>query len=77
VIPDYAIWFIIVGFFCSLLGQSLLTKLVHKYHKHSLIIICIALVIAVSTILLISIGVMNIVNDIKAGESFGFNSPCE
>jgi len=76
IITDYAIWFGIIGFLCSLLGQAFLTRLVKKYQKTSFIVFCISAIIAVSTILLITIGVMDIVADIKAGQTFGFNSPC-
>jgi uncharacterized membrane protein YfcA len=77
VVTDYAIWFGGVGFLCSLIGQTLLTRLVLKYKKTSIIVLCITAVIAVSLVLLIAIGVMNIVSDVKADVSFGFQNPCE
>jgi len=76
IVTDFAIWFGIIGFLCSLLGQAFLTRLVRKYHKTSLIVFCISAIIAVSTILLIVVGIMDIVAGIKAGQTFGFNSPC-
>jgi len=75
-ITDYSIWYGIIGFTCSLIGQTFLTRLVKKYKKTSLIVLCIAVVIGLSTIFLIVIGVMNILDGIKSGESFGFTSIC-
>jgi len=75
-IPDYSIWFALLGFVSSLLGQFVLTRVVKKYRKTSLIVLCVAVVIALSTVLLVTIGIMNIVEDIRAGLSFGFRSPC-
>jgi len=75
-IPDYSIWFAVLGFACSLLGQFLLTRIVKKYRKTSLIVLCVAAVIALSTVLLVTIGIMNIMEDVRAGLSFGFRSAC-
>jgi len=76
VIKDYAIWFGFIGFLSSLVGQALLGRLVKKYQKISLIVLFIAAVIFVSMILLVVLGVLQIIADMKVGESFGFNSPC-
>ena len=73
---DYGIWLAILGFICSLVGQYGLNRMVKKYDRHSFVVLVIAGVIAISTFLLITIGVMNIISDITAGESFGFSSPC-
>jgi len=76
VIKDYAIWFGFIGFLSSLVGQALLGRLVKKYQKISLIVLFIAAVIFVSMILLVVLGVLQIIADMKAGKSFGLNSPC-
>lgn len=75
-ILDYSLWFVMLGFVCSFLGQFVLTKVVQKYHKTSLIVLCVSVVIAISMVLLITIGIMNIMEDVKAGLSFGFRSAC-
>jgi len=72
----YSVWFAILGFLCSLVGQFLLDKIVKKYRKTSLIILCVFVVISISTVLLMTIGIMNIMEDIQAGASFGFQPLC-
>jgi len=75
-IPDYALCFVIIGFSSSLLGQFLLTKTVKKYGKTSLIVLCVSVVIGLSTMLLVTVGIMNIVEDVKANVNFGFKPIC-
>ncbi len=71
-------WFVILGFSSSLIGQSVLTRLVKKYRRNALIILCISGVVAISTILLVVVGVMDMVEEImNSGENFGFQMPCD
>lgn len=73
---DYAVWFTILGFISSLFGLIALNRLVKKYNKKSLIVLTIALVISLSTILLVTIGLINLVQDIKDHVPLGFHPPC-
>lgn len=73
---DYAIWFSILGFFSSLIGLIGVNKLVKKYNKKSIIVLVIALVISLSTVLLVTIGLINLVDDIKKHIPLGFHPAC-
>ena len=50
--------------------------LVKKYDRLSIVVLSVAVVIGFSTILLAIVGTMDLVADINAGVSLGFNDIC-
>lgn len=58
---DLALWYAVVGFASSFVGQKVVGYLLEKYKKTSLIIFVIALSIGGSTILMTITGVKDII----------------
>lgn len=73
---DYGIWFCLNGFLCGLVGQLLVDYLVKKYKKTSIIVIVLSISIGLSTILMGSVGIAEVVRDIRDEAYLGFKSPC-
>ena len=71
---DYALWYIVVGFIATVIGQLAINHLVHKYRKTSYIIFAIAIVIGLSCILLAVVGGLNIAEDVRANKHLGFDT---
>eukprot|EP01006_Ploeotia_vitrea_P013093 TRINITY_DN34392_c0_g1_i1.p1 TRINITY_DN34392_c0_g1~~TRINITY_DN34392_c0_g1_i1.p1 ORF type:complete len:551 (+),score=296.05 TRINITY_DN34392_c0_g1_i1:31-1653(+) len=73
---DYTYWYASLGFVATFLGQTVINHLVKKYKRASIIIIVIALVIGVATVLMVTAGIINLEQDLKAGKSMGFVDFC-
>jgi hypothetical protein len=66
----------VIGFFSSICGQTLISYLVRKYHRLSLIVLGLMLVVLLSGVLLLFVGGRNMVHSIQAGH-VGFTSYCD
>jgi uncharacterized membrane protein YfcA len=76
IIWDYAGVYCVIGFFSAIVGQSLLSYIVKKYNKTSIIVFCIVAVISCSVILLGVTGIMRFADQVKHGAYLGFNPYC-
>jgi len=76
IIWDYAGVYCVIGFFSAIVGQSVLSYIVKKYNKTSIIIFCIVVVIGCSVILLGVTGIMRFADQVKNGANLGFNPYC-
>jgi uncharacterized membrane protein YfcA len=76
--PSYGAIFFVLGMIDSLVGVSVLTHIVHRYNKKSIVIFVIASILVLSLILLGYTGVLNTIADFERGDaaSIGFTSPC-
>eukprot|EP00540_Astrosyne_radiata_P020084 CAMPEP_0116865202 /NCGR_PEP_ID=MMETSP0418-20121206/25266_1 /TAXON_ID=1158023 /ORGANISM="Astrosyne radiata, Strain 13vi08-1A" /LENGTH=574 /DNA_ID=CAMNT_0004500547 /DNA_START=44 /DNA_END=1769 /DNA_ORIENTATION=- len=50
VIPDYAIFCLIMGFIATVVGQTVMAYLIRKYRRHSYIAYCIGVVVGISAV---------------------------
>lgn len=75
-ILDWAGWYACVGFLATVFGLFGINHLVRRYNRASFIVICIALIIFVATIMMVTSGIMNLVEDIDKGRSLGFKDFC-
>jgi uncharacterized membrane protein YfcA len=73
---DYAAWFALVGFFGGLCGQSLVSFIVKKYKRESIMVYILAGTIGVSTVAMGLVGLSNVLDDLERGVGVGFNSLC-
>lgn len=60
---DYAVYYAVLSFVASFIGQTALTYLVKKYRKTSFIVLSIAFVIATSTVFITVKSIVHIVRD--------------
>ena len=75
-IPDYGIFFALMGFVATFFGQTALDYLVKKYNTTSFIVFSIALVMIIAVILMAVAGVIRIVAEIENGTGGGFTALC-
>lgn len=73
---DYSGWYFGVGVVATLIGQLLVNRLIAKYQRASIIILCITILIVVAAIMMTAQGIMSIVLSAQAGESFGPRDYC-
>lgn len=75
-LEDYAGWYMAIGFIATLFGATLVSYLIRKYNRTSIIIIVIVVLIAIATILLLVVGTLQLIKDIKTGEHLSFTGYC-
>jgi uncharacterized membrane protein YfcA len=73
---DYGVLFILIGLFTSAFGQTVLTVIVAKYGRRSIIVWIIVGIIILSAILLVVVGGIDLQNRLSSGGSVGFKSIC-
>lgn len=71
-----AIIFSIICFIASVIGLGIVQKLIKKYGRSSLIVFSVGSVMALSTILITSFGVVDAWRDYHSGKYMGFKPPC-
>jgi uncharacterized membrane protein YfcA len=76
IIWDYAGVYCVIGFVSAIVGQSVLSYIVKKYNKTSIIVFCIVAVLGCSVILLGVTGIMRLADQIKHDAVTGFNPYC-
>lgn len=74
---DYAIWYCILGFFGTILGQILLQRLAKAYNRPSLLIFSIAAVTALGSTMLTVQGSFQLSDDVSHNKHMGFRHICE
>ncbi|XP_022933189.1 sulfite exporter TauE/SafE family protein 5-like [Cucurbita moschata] len=73
---EIAVIFAIVCFISSVLGLVVIQKGIRDYGRASLIIFSVSIVMALSTVLMTTLGALNVLSDYIAGNPMGFKSPC-
>lgn len=68
---DYAVYFAVVGFIATAIGQFGVSYLVKKYKRTSLVSLSIGAVVAISTVLMSIQGIFDLVDDSAPQESTG------
>jgi uncharacterized membrane protein YfcA len=76
IIWDYAGAYCVIGLVSAIVGQSILSYIVKKYNKTSIIVFCIVAVLGCSVILLGVTGIMRLADQIKHDAVSGFNPYC-
>ncbi|XP_058194772.1 sulfite exporter TauE/SafE family protein 5-like [Rhododendron vialii] len=66
-----------VCFSASLIGLMVVKKAIKTYGRASLIVFSVAIVIALSTVLITTFGALNAWREYKSGGYMGFNRPCQ
>ncbi|XP_045814895.1 sulfite exporter TauE/SafE family protein 2-like [Trifolium pratense] len=66
----------IMCFFASLLGLSVVQKVIRKYGRPSIIVFSVSIVMSLSIVLMTSFGAIKIWEDYKSGKYMGFKLPC-
>jgi len=74
---DYAIWYAILGFFATMLGQVVAQKLVDMYRRPSFLIFTIAAVTALGSAMLTVQGSFQLSDDVQHNKHMGFRDMCE
>jgi uncharacterized membrane protein YfcA len=74
---SYGVIFMIIGFISSFGGQLILSYFIKKFNKKSIIIFLIDSVITISAILLITLGSINVAQDIKYHVNLDFINLCK
>jgi uncharacterized membrane protein YfcA len=77
IIPDYGMFFSVIGLLSSVVGQSVLGYFVQKYNRRSYIIFVTVLIIFLSTTLLFVSGLFRLLVQIRVGASLGFSNICD
>jgi len=72
----YGVFYSILGFVSSFVGQTGLDYLVNKYNRKSYIVFSVVIIITIATILLSIAGTYNLVRKIEKGQSLGFTDYC-
>ena len=75
-IPDYGIFFALLGLVATFFGQTVLDYLVKKYNTTSFIVFSIALVMIIAVILMAVAGILRIVAEVESGAGGGFTALC-
>jgi uncharacterized membrane protein YfcA len=73
---DYGLWLALWGFVSCYVGQVFVAYLVRRYKKTSLVVLCIATVLAFSTVLMAIDGVRQVIENARSGRGLGFTSVC-
>ncbi|GMI77547.1 hypothetical protein like AT1G61740 [Hibiscus trionum] len=71
-----ALVFSVICFIASLLGLLVVQKVVKEFGRASIIVFSVGIVMAVSTVLMTSFGVLDIWEDYISGSYMGFKLPC-
>ncbi|XP_028805324.1 sulfite exporter TauE/SafE family protein 5 [Neltuma alba] len=66
----------IICFVASMLGLLVVQRAVHKYGRASLIVFSVAIVMALSIVLMTTFGAIDVWRDYKSGRYMGFKLPC-
>lgn len=74
---DYALWFIIVGFFGGLTGQYVVAMLVKRFKRESIIVFLMAVTIGLSAVAMSLVSLQTTLSDVERGVHLGFNSLCD
>lgn len=73
---EVALIFSGVCFVASLLGLVVVQKAIREYGRASLIVFSVGIVMALSTVLMTSFGVLDVWRSYSSGEYMGFKRPC-
>jgi uncharacterized membrane protein YfcA len=73
---DYTIWFVVFGFVSSFLGQFIILRIIKSFKRTSFVILLLSLTIAISTALMLTVGIWDVILDIKNGAYMGFRQSC-
>jgi uncharacterized membrane protein YfcA len=73
---DYVIWYILVGFLGGLTGNHLVSMLVKKYNRESIMVYILGVTIGLSAISMGIVGFKNVKHDLRHGVHLGFSSMC-
>ncbi|KAL6201031.1 hypothetical protein ACLB2K_024746 [Fragaria x ananassa] len=73
---DTALIFAVACFVASLLGLVVLQRAIKVYGRASLIVFSVSIVMALSTVLMTTLGVLHVWSDYKSGRYMGFKPPC-
>ncbi|XP_004309655.1 PREDICTED: uncharacterized protein LOC101295676 [Fragaria vesca subsp. vesca] len=73
---DTALIFAVACFVASLLGLVVLQRAIKVYGRASLIVFSVSIVMALSTVLMTTFGVLHVWSDYKSGRYMGFKPPC-
>jgi uncharacterized membrane protein YfcA len=65
-----------IGIFASLAGQLLVVSYIKRSGRHSLIAFAIAAINVTATFMLVGVGSVNIIHDVRSGEHLGFKELC-
>jgi uncharacterized membrane protein YfcA len=76
-ILDYALWFGVVGFLATFVGQTFINYLVRRYKRTSLIVLSIALVLVLALVMMVTAGIVQVLKDIDEDKPMGFGGLCE
>jgi len=71
--PEYAMWFTTWVLLATFVGQTLVDYALQKYQRSSLIVLCIAAILAGSLVMMTAVGTMDIVGDVLRGAYMGFS----
>lgn len=74
---DYALWFALCGFLGGLTGQSVVSYLVKKYKRESIIVYLLSVTIGISAVAMGIVGLQSTLRDIEKGTHLGFNGICD
>ncbi|KAL9658746.1 hypothetical protein ABK040_005901 [Willaertia magna] len=73
---DYFLWFYGFGLVSGIIGQLMVTFLMKKFNRPSVIVFIIGVCIVIAALLTLAVGIVNFVSDFKAGKNLGFNNVC-
>ncbi|GLD94042.1 hypothetical protein PINS_up002653 [Pythium insidiosum] len=73
---DYVVWFAFVGCLGGWCGQVVVSYLVKKYKRESIVVFLLAGTIGLSAVCMGYIGVVNVLRDVQKGTHLGFSSLC-
>ncbi|GLE11310.1 hypothetical protein PINS_up023676 [Pythium insidiosum] len=73
---DYVAWFAFVGCLGGWCGQVVVSYLVKKYKRESIVVSLLAGTIGLSAVCMGYIGVVNVLRDVQKGTHLGFSSLC-
>ncbi|KAJ8761614.1 hypothetical protein K2173_004390 [Erythroxylum novogranatense] len=72
---DTALYFAVICFIASILGLLVVQKAIQEYGRASLIVFSVSIVMALSTVLITSFGVVDVWKDFSSGRNMGFRLP--
>lgn len=75
-IVDWAVWYACLGLAATAFGLVVVNTAVKRSGRSSLIVICIAAIIIIACIMMVTTGIMDIVDAANKGKSFGFKDVC-
>jgi len=74
---DYGLFSFFLGIFYGVVGQTVLDYLVRKYHRKSLIVFSVVVIIAISSVVLLVSGITKYAQKSNQNTQWGFNDYCK